>query len=185
MIERRKEQKAAYSQEMVVNEYNANAYYTQGYLRSDAPAGKNFVPKEHRVGRMPGVKLDAHADLDSVQSQLRDAMVSMATTRVIDVFRCWDTDESGTISRKEFTKAMATLGLDQGSDEIEALFDRFDPDGSGVIEYKELAKALKPSHAARASRKPKATDPSPAGRTPAELKQIAQERSQRRKNNAR
>ena len=66
--------------------------------------------------------------------------------RVVDLFHLWDDDESGTITRRELSKAMATLGLvDVSREELDVLFDSFDLDGSGVIEYAELQKALRPN----------------------------------------
>ena len=40
----------------------------------------------------------------TVAEQLRDAL-SKAAVRVIDLFRDWDDDQSGTVSKKEFRKA--------------------------------------------------------------------------------
>ena len=50
----------------------------------------------------------------------------------------------GTISRREFAKAMATLGLGASTEEMDDIFATFDPDGSGTIEYAELQSALMP-----------------------------------------
>ena len=60
--------------------------------------------------------------------------------RVIDLFREWDEDESGTVSKKEFRKAMPMLGLQVSKRDIDALFDSWDPDGSGQLELGELNK---------------------------------------------
>ena len=43
--------------------------------------------------------------------QLRDALVTNAV-RVIDLFREWDEDGDGTVSKKEFRKAVIHLGLE-------------------------------------------------------------------------
>ena len=61
---------------------------------------------------------------------------------MIDLFREWDADGDGNVTRKEFHKAMPLLGLDVPKKEIDAAFDSFDPDGSGEISYAELKKAL-------------------------------------------
>ena len=67
--------------------------------------------------------------------------------RVIDLFRSWDINGDGQVSRGEFRKACGALGLvasnDAGLEEIDALFSRLDPDGSGSIEFKELNALLK------------------------------------------
>lgn len=47
-----------------------------------------------QVGRLPGLSLGSSVDADTIVSDLREALVNMATTRVIDVFRAWDVDES-------------------------------------------------------------------------------------------
>jgi len=76
------------------------------------------------------------------QEQLRNALSSNAV-RVIDLFREWDEDGDGTVSKKEFRKAMPMLGLDVPVEDVEALFDSWDPDGSGMLELKELTRVLK------------------------------------------
>ena len=43
--------------------------------------------------------------------------------RVIDLFREWDDDGSGTVSKAEFRKAMPMLGLSVPSSEMDSLFD--------------------------------------------------------------
>ena len=63
--------------------------------------------------------------------------------RVADLFSMWDADGSGTVSKREFRKAMPLLGFDAPKKEIDALFDQFDPDGSGEVDYKELSKLLR------------------------------------------
>ena len=87
------------------------------------------------------VDLDSDSEVD-VQTQLRNAL-SAKGTRVIDLFRQWDADGSGTVSKKEFRMAMPKLGLTAPKKEIDLLFDSFDPDGSGEIDYKELNKILR------------------------------------------
>ena len=73
---------------------------------------------------------------------MRDALAANSA-RVIDLFREWDDDGDGQVTKKEFRKAMNQFGLDAHRKEVEALFDSWDPDGSGSIEYKELNKLLR------------------------------------------
>ena len=82
-----------------------------------------------------------------MQEQLRRVLTTNAV-RVIDLFREWDEDASGTVSKKEFRKAMPMLGLDVPAEDVDALFDSWDPDGSGMLELKELTRVLKGQAAA-------------------------------------
>ena len=63
--------------------------------------------------------------------------------RVIDLFRQWDEDNDGTISKAEFRKAMPLLGLDVPKKEIDRLFDSWDLDRSGSLELTELNRRLR------------------------------------------
>ena len=74
---------------------------------------------------------------------LREAL-RRSSTRVIDLFRAWDVDGSGEVSRDEFRRAVKALDLDYFADEedIDHVFDIFDADDSGTIEYHELRKQM-------------------------------------------
>ena len=74
--------------------------------------------------------------------QLRNAL-SKTAVRVIDLFREWDDDNSGKVSRSEFHKAMPMLGFFVGREEMDALFNEWDLDKSGYIEIEELNKLLR------------------------------------------
>ena len=63
--------------------------------------------------------------------------------RVIDLFREWDEDKSGTISKREMRRAMPLLGFHAPRSAVDALFDSMDPDGSGSISYDELNSLLR------------------------------------------
>jgi len=102
-------------------------------LRKGAP------PK--RGSALGNIDLDEDSGVP-YQEQLRTAL-SQNAVRVIDLFREWDEDESGSVSKKEFRKAMPMLGLDVPVEDVDALFDSWDPDGSGMLELKELTRVLK------------------------------------------
>ena len=87
-----------------------------------------------------GVKLDASSD-KSASEQLRE-LLTTHMVRVVDLFHDWDDDEQGTVSKKEFRKGLAALGLDAPQAAVDALFDSFDRDRSGSISYKELNSML-------------------------------------------
>ena len=97
----------------------------------------------------PDVRMDDASRRRRAPMLCRGLMVLKCVTgssavRIIDLFREWDVDQSGDVTKKEFRKAMPMLGLKGVSkEEIDALFDSFDPDGSGSVEYKELNKLLR------------------------------------------
>ena len=66
------------------------------------------------------------------------------SVRMVDLFRDWDDDQSGTVSRAEFHMAMKELQFSVPVSEVDALFTSWDPDGSGALELKATVKP-KPS----------------------------------------
>ena len=63
--------------------------------------------------------------------------------RAIDVFRDFDTDDSGTVDRAEFAAGCKSLGMDLGGTADNEVFDAIDEDGSGELDYWEVEKAIK------------------------------------------
>jgi len=63
--------------------------------------------------------------------------------RVVDLFKEWDEDRNGVLSKKEFRNALKSAGIGASSSEVDALFEQWDKDGSGAIDFNELNKALK------------------------------------------
>ena len=94
-----------------------------------------------RSSSLRTVDLDETSSL-SVQQQLAEVLTKEAV-RVIDLFREWDEDGDGMVSRKEFRKAMPLLGLQVPRPEVDALFDSWDPDGSGELSLRELSQRIK------------------------------------------
>ena len=89
-----------------------------------------------------GVQLDAASDVPVIE-QLAEALTANLA-RVIDVFRAWDGDGSGMISKREFRQGLSMLGLKEVPREhVDALFDQIDTDHSGEIEYSEINKKLR------------------------------------------
>ena len=98
--------------------------------------------KERKRGSVLG-NFDVDEDSDvPVSEQLRQALAKNAG-RVIDLFREWDSDQSGEVDRKEFHVAMDRMGLEIPKKDIDELFNTWDPDGGGSIDLKELQKALR------------------------------------------
>ena len=76
-----------------------------------------------------------------VPEQLRDALRKHAI-KVMDLFREWDVDGDGEVTKKEFRKAMAVLGFEVSRAVMDEVFDSFDADGGGSISFKELQRCL-------------------------------------------
>ena len=72
---------------------------------------------------------------------LYDAMMQNST-KVIELFKFLDQNEDGAVSKKEFRRAPALLGIKMPTSEVDALFDAFDADGLGILSFKELTKLL-------------------------------------------
>jgi len=85
--------------------------------------------------------------LDDLERRLREK-VNVATgfaddnvkaRKLKDMFKFFDTDDSGFIDPPKFVAAMIKLNFVGVQREIEALFNRYDDDASGTIDYKEFA----------------------------------------------
>ena len=63
--------------------------------------------------------------------------------RVGDLFREWDDDNNGKVSKDEFTRGLKELGFEASDSTIHEVFDTWDPDGSGVLELREVEKQLR------------------------------------------
>ena len=74
--------------------------------------------------KLGGLSIDPSSD-KPVQEQLRDILTANSV-RVIDLFREWDDDSSGSVSKKEFRRALPCLGLKVEKADADALFDSFD-----------------------------------------------------------
>jgi hypothetical protein len=87
------------------------------------------------------IDLDESDGALPVSEQIAAALRKNAA-RVLDLFRSWDTNLDGEVTRKEFHKAMPALGLDVPKRDIDALFSEWDRDGGGALEFGELKKIL-------------------------------------------
>ena len=101
------------------------------------------LPAEVSGSALGSTKLLTGPDAPPIIDQLRDAL-QKNLSRVIDLFRDWDENGDGQISKVEFRRAMPLLGLKVDKADADALFDSFDRDLSGTVEYGELQKQLKP-----------------------------------------
>lgn len=79
-----------------------------------------------------------HFDLDEsfgalpVSEQIIAAL-SRNAAKVLDLFRSWDNNNDGIVTRAEFHKAMRELGLEVPKTAIDAIFSKWDDDDSGIL----------------------------------------------------
>jgi len=99
--------------------------------------------REKKKGLL-AIDLDESPGAKPIAEQLAEALRSHST-RVLDLFRSWDTDGDGEVSRAEFHKAMDALGFEVPRKTIDDLFTEWDLDGGGTLSYNELSKVLKGS----------------------------------------
>lgn len=60
--------------------------------------------------------------------------------KLSQVFKFFDTDETGALTIDEFGRALERLGLSMERREVGVFFAKFDPDNSGTITYDEFVK---------------------------------------------
>jgi len=98
-----------------------------------------------RVGAALGttVRLDRASGKPVSQLLSEELAKSSNLVRVIDLFRDWDENGDGAVSKDEFYQGMVALGLEVARSETNELFDSFDVDGSGLIDFREMNKMLR------------------------------------------
>lgn len=94
-----------------------------------------------RSGPLGNFDLDESRDALPISEQIINALSSNAG-KVLDLFRSWDENGDGVITRLEFRKAMRLLGLDVPLRAIDNIFAGWDKDGGGEISLPELTKIL-------------------------------------------
>ena len=83
-------------------------------------------------------------DQKPAEERLREALANKCNS-VISLFKEWDTDSDGKVSRKEFVAAVPLLDLGEPFTEeaVHKLFSLLDRDSSGTIDYSELVNELR------------------------------------------
>ena len=89
------------------------------------------------------------------------ALMDKEMQRLTALFREWDTDGSGLVSRREFHRGLAALSCNASKQQIDALFDSIDMNKSGSIDYAELRQAF-----AKSRREANSRPSSPAQQSP-------------------
>ena len=101
----------------------------------------NFSEKlDHRLAEQRAAW--APKPVTSAAVRVREALCD-SSSRAIDLFRKWDADDSGTITKREWRRALPMLGLEISSAQSDAAFDALDPSDDGAIDYAELGKLLR------------------------------------------
>jgi len=98
---------------------------------------------EKKSRQKKGILGDVDFDEDKPLGEQIKAALQQHAIRVLDLFREWDKNGDGEISKKEFRDAMPLLGMDLPTKAIDELFDQYDPDKSGVMEFAELQRMLR------------------------------------------
>lgn len=130
-LHRKLKQQPSLPDDSVQREIAISAHQQRTYRR-----GTNLMDK---------VELDAKA-LDAptasgMARQLR-GLLRNHVTRVMDLFRAFDEDNSGMVDRREFLLGMRSLGVRVPKAVINSIFDSFDVDGNEQLEYRELKRQL-------------------------------------------
>ena len=102
-----------------------------------------FQEKRSKIGGMQALGRDGLQDNDvPLIDQIKQALAG-GFGKVMDIFREWDEDGSGTITKKEFRRALPLLGLRLEKKDADDFFDSFDRDLSGEVDYRELHSQLR------------------------------------------
>ena len=100
---------------------------------------RNFVAE--RVMALPSSTKLVHSDDQSVEEQLALALV-VGGQPIIRLFRNWDEDGNGGISKKELQQGLSSVHYTANKKEIDELFSRLSG-GEVYIEFEHFSKALK------------------------------------------
>jgi calmodulin len=117
-------------------------------------------PIARRAGKLSAAQLEERAQTKRVMDQIRDkvaaksAHLQKARARHscscgasadprAQVFRMFDEDHDGTVSRDELRRGLAVIGLPLSDPDLARLMGVVDKNGDGVVNYEEFAHAFK------------------------------------------
>ncbi|KAJ3102352.1 hypothetical protein HDU97_000633 [Phlyctochytrium planicorne] len=72
------------------------------------------------------------------QKQRHFQITSQQEAEIREAFDLFDTDGSGSITRKEWRVAMRAMGFEPSKDELRLMLQEMDKDGSGTIDFEEF-----------------------------------------------
>lgn len=116
---------------------------------ADEAAAANALSKEKKRQELQKeAKKEAEAEVvrraglaPTIRDELREYL-SSNWMRLKDVYRTWDTNGDGNLTRNEFMRGLKIVGMDLSPDDMTAICSTFDPDNSGTIELRELEGAI-------------------------------------------
>ena len=93
-------------------------------------------------GPLAGFDVDERLGAPPVELQLKNALKKVSA-KILDLFRSWDSNGDGVITRAEFHKAMPELGLNVSRVLIDELFSSWQNDEDGELAFSELVRILR------------------------------------------
>ena len=83
---------------------------------------------------------------NTMAAELKTAL-ARANLRTMELYREWDSEGVGSLSKKAFCKVMSAfqqgMGTKNTQEELEGVFDRWDVDKSGSLDFQELDRAIR------------------------------------------
>jgi len=122
---------------------------------------KEKAAARSRSGPLEHIDLEEGPGAPPISGQIANAL-RVNAARVLDLFRSWDSDSNGMVTRAEFHKAMPLLGLEVPKAAIDELFSSWDKDGEGTLTFKELTKILRQTPTRSVSVSHASKEPSPS-----------------------
>ena len=98
--------------------------------------------KRGSCGPLGNFDLDESPSALPISEQIINALTANAG-KVLDLFRSWDVNGDGKVTRKEFHTSMKKLGLEVPKLVIDNVFDGWDKDGGGELSLPELTTTLR------------------------------------------